>query len=157
MFTFKSFLWCLSLRTGLAIIILLEIILELNITAQWLMIPPIMAGHLAAIFFLCILLYGIARDSRNALWLWVILNAIIVVVILVLVGLVALGIILIKPPKNPSPDYWAVEVVFVFPIAVVQALFAFVAYSYICQLRELENLAKAKDIPQKELHDLVAA
>lgn len=168
----KSCCGCLSLRTGCIIIATLEfVILIPAFIPEPLSTELVIIGlRIAALAFVGLLVYGIVRENRMCLRLWVIINGIGIALLGAIVCLYAFAFLVMSltPPKPGSDNqnlgkgmFWMIFssfALFVVAVVTVQGLSAFVVYSYYVELRDRDEVEKNKSAEAAtapEMHGLV--
>lgn len=171
-YNFKTCCSCLSLRTGCIIVITLEILLLLilNLSVEWSTFPiAIIIGNVVALAFIVYLFYGIFMENHTHLRWWIISNHLFILMLVVLCGLCIYNFINSTQHIESSNDRPQKEIkdgiveallapiieaivgaillymaVAVAAIAILQAIFSWIVYSYICELRVQENRENAR-------------
>lgn len=143
---YDSCFWCLSLRTGLIMIVLLEIIFQIsaNVAMKYVDVPlpAVISGNLIASVFTALLIYGIIVQKRSWLWVWLAIDIIIIVLLCILVVSCVRSYL---SPGGDVPGQSLTKLASVFLgsisaiLVVTRIFFALVVYSYICKLHEQQN------------------
>lgn len=152
MAAFRSCFWCLRLRTGCILIALLDMVLQLflNLAAEWPTKPEFIGVNLAALAIVGLLIYGIVRENRKCLWLWMIVNNLVIALLTIVVVFCALGMIQLSQPYKTESDnelvfralmgiYFIICGLVVLAISIAKGLFSYIVHSYICELRKNEE------------------
>lgn len=146
---FNTCCLCLSLRTGCILIAVLEMIILIlaNIAAGQSISLDVIGTNIIATAFVGLLIYGIVMENCISLWLWVMINNVVIGLLFCVIGVCAFHWTLDTLPRLESPSGFAYLITFILALLVAgilaccatRALFSYVVHSYTCELRNREN------------------
>jgi len=124
-------------------------------------------ANVIAFSYIGLLLYGTAKENHRMLRWWLIITSSVIAVFLGVLGFCVVGAIVILGIDVSSKDgarlgkyvtitLFIYAALFAGVTSFILALPAYVVYSYICELRTLENLRNGTDIPPPEMHNLAS-
>lgn len=166
---FKSCCGFLSLRTGCFLIavaqLLMLLIADFVADSEH---PIVIVGNLVVLIFIGYLIYGTLNENHTHLRWWMIINNSFTVILAATFGFCLFGMLLITQQSHEGSDrrrlggYMTIMLLLTIGaiaglISTIQGIFSWVAYSYICELREQEDRKNAteKSFERSEMHSLV--
>lgn len=171
-YKFKSCGWFLSLRTGCFFVAVAQLIVLLitNVFAEFSLHPVAIVGNLVVLTFIGYLIFGTVKENHTQLRWWTNINNSLVVLLAALFSFCFFGFILVivtmQLPSQLEPSQsgeYALLMVFLIVGAIagliftIQGIFSWIVYSYMCELRELDDRKNAneKEIGGTEMLSLV--
>lgn len=154
---YDSCCWCLPLRTGCILIAILDLILQVlaTIAALEYQMPylyvVIISGNLIAFTITGLLVYGTIVQKRSFLWLWTVVNAVVVILLCILTVMCAIGFTDTAADTPGQADGKLASIiigVLSAALATAQFVFTLIVYSYICKLRELEDSRAERSVEE---------
>lgn len=166
MITFKTCCFRLSLRTGAIIVAALEFILLIysNYDEGWPISLVALTVNVVVLAFIGILIYGIVREKRSFLWLWVIIANTIcgsLLALAILFTIVWIGLFFFRTSSYEGLSrhmhglmYQRLSL-YLYTVSIIQAIFSWIVYSYLYELSEREEEHKKESVAQTEMYNLV--